>query len=313
MVVLCVPCVVWGQKQPKVIHAYFFVYQASERRMKQSDGRGLERFKDENLARLFDLERAKRTVDTLMRILKFDSIDTVTYIGERCSRNSLNEAFSNLSCNDSDIVIFYYSGHGHADTRENYKLPVMSMKYYDTIPDKLRKYAVPVYSIVERLKRCGAYLNFVIADCCNDKYIRDTVLGTQNWEIDPEESPCGNSGKHPHSLTVSICAAEKGSITHLETGHYKLKKMEEIYDSLINGPCPKDYLVGNWFTELLTSEVCRSITMESNTTTMSLTTMMENIKQGLDIYVDGYHYLQRRLGRMDKYEKYNPYFEITFW
>lgn len=277
-----------------------------------SEGEALNRYQYEDSARKCDLEYAIKSINVLKDKFQFDSIAAHYFIGESCSKNGLDSAYTMLDCRDSDIVIFYYSGHGHSHTDTLNRLPVMSMSSHNSPIKMIRKNSVPVTSIIDWLKKKGAYLNFIIADCCNTEIENDwSGIASTDWNPEvttktfhQKKDTCHIIDTCPkrHCLVITLCAAEKGYSTSVEI------------NSLV-----KNSSLGSWFTRSLTSNFDNHLARERSnssskySTKFSLNSLMNSVKADLDDYVQGYNFVQRRQGRKEIQKSYSPFYQITFW
>lgn len=93
------------------------------------------------------------------------NVEFYTYAGEDCSRENLLNTIKNMRCSSNDIIIFYYSGHGVRNPKDESPFPQMCLKYgaYDEAK------FVAVHTVVEMLEKKNAHLTLVLTDCCNSE------------------------------------------------------------------------------------------------------------------------------------------------
>lgn len=89
------------------------------------------------------------------------SSDIQDYYGTRTTPENCKDAIQNLKCDDKDIIVFYYIGHG---TRaKDDPTPYPQMLLASTNIDKF----IPLSWVNDQLKKKGARLAVTIGMCCN--------------------------------------------------------------------------------------------------------------------------------------------------
>ena len=83
----------------------------------------------------------------------------------RFCRNSLLDVLNNLSCNEDDIVFFYYSGHGLRAENESSQYPemILQVPYGEVSPNDL----YPLYNVYQKIRNKNPRLAIVLGDLCN--------------------------------------------------------------------------------------------------------------------------------------------------
>ncbi len=293
--------------QTKTVHAFYFIY-ANNDTINAAKSDSVEARK-ENCTRNLDLLRAKKTVSEIGEKFGYTVLHKV-YSGELCSKECVYDCLESLHCEDSDIVVFYYSGHGISVMDKKDSLPVMTMKYHNN-PMDIKKNAVPVNAIVNRLRLSGAHLNFVISDCCND----NCWAGNRNGVYIEDKSSNKNDHKNSHRLVVAITAANKGASTYYDIPSDE--KYERINDSIMNDVKSDNYsrvgqyddFTASWFTYGLYKDMRYCLVLKEGDTWFSLNNLMNRIKKKLDQFVDGYNYTKK----VESFEKFKPSYRITFF
>lgn len=87
--------------------------------------------------------------------------DIQDYYGYMTSPENCKAAVESLQCEEDDIVVFYYIGHGARSQHDNSKYPQMCLA--QNYEDKF----VPLQWVSETLKSKKTRLNVVIGMCCN--------------------------------------------------------------------------------------------------------------------------------------------------
>jgi hypothetical protein len=104
-------------------------------------------------------------------------VDTV--FGDRFSKAAVETAIKKLNPSSSDIVVFYYTGHGFS----NPSFPAKKYSFLDLRDPRIRprpnprEHSLNIEDIYNQIKSKGARLNLVIADCCNDNIEQTNLVG----------------------------------------------------------------------------------------------------------------------------------------
>lgn len=94
------------------------------------------------------------------------SFDKIEIDDKSFNKANVDKAVANLSPENNDIVIFFYSGHGFRWSNQVSKYPFLSMRYSDYTPIN-NTTTISLEEIYNNLKIKGARLTMVIGDCCN--------------------------------------------------------------------------------------------------------------------------------------------------
>ncbi|MBK7639972.1 MAG: caspase family protein [Bacteroidetes bacterium] len=94
------------------------------------------------------------------------SFDKIEIDDKSFNKANVDKAVANLSPENNDIVIFFYSGHGFRWSNQVSKYPFLSMRYSDYTPIN-NTTTISLEEIYNNLKVKGARLTMVIGDCCN--------------------------------------------------------------------------------------------------------------------------------------------------
>lgn len=89
--------------------------------------------------------------------------DNQEFFGNRLTPQNCKDAITSLKCDENDIIVFYYIGHGTHAAAENNPFPQMMM---GVSWDKER-YFIPLQWAHDQLKSKGARLCVTIGMCCN--------------------------------------------------------------------------------------------------------------------------------------------------
>lgn len=134
---------------------------------------------------------------------------------------------------ENDRIIFYFSGHGAYENKENYLLPV------DSYNDDISATCVSINQILGKLKDSLCEKNLLFLDCCHSGF----EPGTDTKEIDKNflaDELIYNSKDERYTLGFASCKSNQTSITHpaLKNGvwsHFLIKALNgdagSIYES----------------------------------------------------------------------------------
>lgn len=113
------------------------------------------------------------------------NVEYYAYSGEDCSNENLFNAIRHIRCTPKDIIIFYYSGHGVRNPKDESPFPQMCLKYSAYDENKF----VAVHTVIELLEKKNAHLTLVLTDCCNSmaevvssKGLLASAKGTSKYE-----------------------------------------------------------------------------------------------------------------------------------
>lgn len=143
---------------------------------------------------------AKNVIKTFTDVADFLNLKTVvdSVYGNNYGRASVEKALKKLNAiqRPTDIVIFYYSGHGFTDSLK----PKMNYPFLDLLDPQQKPRPSPydstlnIEDIYTRIKNKPGRFKLVISDCCNDKIVRlqkdsivpqpvkkDVVSAKWNW------------------------------------------------------------------------------------------------------------------------------------
>ncbi|MDR2410916.1 MAG: caspase family protein [Bacteroidales bacterium] len=96
------------------------------------------------------------------------TLNSAYYNDYLCTKETLLEALKDLKCQPSDVVIFYYSGHGGRAVEDTSVFPQLTFDNYDSE-------TYPLYKIDEQIASKHPAFRLVIADCCNSEVPGMTV------------------------------------------------------------------------------------------------------------------------------------------
>ena len=134
---------------------------------------------------------------------------------------------------ENDRIIFYFSGHGAYENKENYLLPV------DCYIDDINDTSVSIKQILGKLNKSFCERNLLFLDCCHSGF----EPGTDTKEIDKNflaEELIYNSKNEEYTIGFASCKNNQTSITHpvLKNGvwsHFLIKALNgdagSIYES----------------------------------------------------------------------------------
>jgi hypothetical protein len=90
-----------------------------------------------------------------------------TIAGNNYFIKNVKEAIANLNPNPNDIVVFYYTGHGFRIEKDTRQAPYIDLRHKVDKTFKLTDNSLSMEDIFALVKKEGARLNLVLADCCN--------------------------------------------------------------------------------------------------------------------------------------------------
>jgi hypothetical protein len=159
------------------------------------------------------------TYKTFSQVAEFLGIQFVPKIiyGKDFSKVNVDKAIDAIRPQPSDIVVFYYSGHGFANTKDGYRYPYMDLR------DKSfqmfgGQYTLNIEAVYQKIRSKGARLNIVFSDCCNNDPSQTTnissdVATTRSSSIGWSMENCQALFMNPKPTSVLMTAASKGELS----------------------------------------------------------------------------------------------------
>ncbi|MDB5201295.1 MAG: caspase family protein [Ferruginibacter sp.] len=114
---------------------------------------------------MLDKDRTLKTFKDLSEFLGI-GFEQQTIFGSNYSKQNVEKAVAAIQPSQKDIVVFYYSGHGFKDTKQNRDFPNMALSNKGYEDAMLNSWNIEdVYNLI---RQKGARFNLVISDCCNN-------------------------------------------------------------------------------------------------------------------------------------------------
>ncbi len=137
--------------------------------------------------------------------------------GTYFSKKNVDLALSSLKPGPTDIVVFYYSGHGYNDTKSSALYPFLDLrdKSYQNVGGE---FTINIETIYNNIKAKGGRLNLVVSDCCNSDPFKTNNISTDGpttrtssigWNMNNCKALFMNNT--PFSLLIT--AAAKGELS----------------------------------------------------------------------------------------------------
>jgi len=139
-----------------------------------------------------DMRRASETFTGLTNFLGI-KIYPKTISGKEYNKQNIQAAINNLKPSASDIVVFYYSGHGFKIPEKPRRFPNLKLKNFRNDRSNFRdsmtwikkdrqdniSYSLNIEDIFNSIKKKGARFNLVLSDCCNNDIFSENAKGTK--------------------------------------------------------------------------------------------------------------------------------------
>lgn len=134
--------------------------------------------------------------------------------GNNYSKQNVDKALAGLNPASNDIVVFYYTGHGFGDMKDNYLFPHLDLRNdYSKKPGD--PYQLSMEDIYKTIKSKGARFNLVMSDCCNSEIGKppnqsSKVNKTRGTSMDWNMNNCVSLFLSPKPYSILLTAASKG-------------------------------------------------------------------------------------------------------
>jgi hypothetical protein len=165
---------------------------------------------------LVDKDATYKVFSQVAEFLEIQFVPTVID-GKTFSKANVEKAINGIRPSPSDIVVFYYSGHGFNYDKEGYRFPYLDLR------DKSfqifgGQYTLNIESIYQKIKAKGARMNLVLSDCCNNDpsqaaNISTDAASTRTSSIGWDMDNCRNLFMNPQRISILMTAAQKGELS----------------------------------------------------------------------------------------------------
>jgi Caspase domain len=159
----------------------------------------------------------KRAVETFKGLTDFMGIKmiTKTISGDDYSKKNVQAAITNLKPMNTDIVVFYYTGHGFRKENTD-RFPNIKLKTHHTSRQDVLNNSLSMEEVFTMVQKKGARFNLVLSDCCNsDIEITNITTGTKPGNTKSsgilwDEDNCRNLFLNKTPASILATAADNG-------------------------------------------------------------------------------------------------------
>ena len=163
-----------------------------------------------------DKDATYKTFSQLAEFMQIQFVPKVIF-GKDFTKVNVDNAINAINPNPADIIVFYYSGHGFAYTKDNYQFPYLDLR------DKAfqnfgGEFTLNMEDIYKRVQSKGARLNLVLSDCCNadpsqSNTISTDVATTRTSSIGWNMENCKALFMDAKPTSILMTAASKGELS----------------------------------------------------------------------------------------------------
>jgi hypothetical protein len=161
----------------------------------------------------------KNTLDTYKELAEFLEIQFVPTVieGNAFSKVNVEKAINGMRPSPNDIVVFYYTGHGFSEQKDNYRFPYLDLRD-KTYQEYGGQYTMNMEAIYQKIKMKGARLNLVLSDCCNNDPSQSQNMTSEDPEtrvssIGWDKNKCIELFLNSKRMSVLATAAQKGELS----------------------------------------------------------------------------------------------------
>lgn len=234
-----------------------------------------------------DLQRMAETFKYLTGFLGIQ-YSVTTIWGANFNKKNVETTISKLKPSDSDIVIFYYSGHGFRKQEEKRRFPYMKLKTFHTSKKDVYANSLNIEDIYNKLRLKPARLNLVLSDCCNDDIITTNATGTKpgktkSSNIDWSEDNLRTLFLNENPMSILAWSAQNGqrASSNNEFGSF----FSYYFKISVENYCSKLQRFATW--DLVFKDVQKQTIFKAKHTYCSKPYITENIcKQDPDYKID---------------------------
>lgn len=231
--------------------------------------------KEIGISTALDIKRITELFNSICQYLGIKMLSTVI-TGKSFGKTGVQTAITNLRPLSSDIVIFYYSGHGFRIPEKPRNYPNLKLKNVKTLRANFRdsiawargsreaniSQSMNIQDIFNTITKKGARMNLVISDCCNDDIFSVNAKGTKpsgtkssgvQWNEENIRSLFLN--KNPMSVLVTAAAEGERAASEDNFGGfftYYLKTSLEAHCSKLKSNVSWDQVLQQAKTQTIT-------------------------------------------------------------
>jgi hypothetical protein len=139
-----------------------------------------------------NIQRITETFSELTNFLGIKLLSTLI-AGKQYSKKNIEDALKKLMPAPTDIVVFYYAGHGFSIPEKPRRFPNLKLKNFPTVRENFRDslawarqsrkdnitYSMNIEDIFNTIKAKKGRFNLVISDCCNDDIFSVSPKGSK--------------------------------------------------------------------------------------------------------------------------------------
>lgn len=163
-----------------------------------------------------DKDATYKTFSQLAEFMQIQFVPKIIY-GKEFSKVNVDNAINAIHPGPTDIVVFYYSGHGFNSNQEKTRYPYLDLRD-KTFQNFGGAYTLNIEDIYKRIKSKGARLNLVVSDCCNAdpsaaSIVTSDFASTRNSSIGWNMENCRALFMNSKPTSILMTAAAKGELS----------------------------------------------------------------------------------------------------
>ena len=163
-----------------------------------------------------DRDATRATFGEVAEFLGIQFVPTIIE-GASFSKVNVEKAINALKPGPNDIVVFYYSGHGFSDARDDYRFPYMDLRD-KTYQQFGGQYTMNMEAVFQKIKAKGARLNLILSDCCNNdprqtNNVSSEAPSTRTSSIGWDKNKCLALFMNQRRTSILMTAAQKGELS----------------------------------------------------------------------------------------------------
>lgn len=120
-----------------------------------------------------DLERWQKELRSIAQHTQLNLNEKI-FSGDNFNKNKTAAYLKDLKVNDSDAMLFYFSGHGYRTFQKKTRWPFLTFEYY--------KQGLDIQWIIQTIRDKNPRFALIMSDCCNN-FMENGLFGNETKNV----------------------------------------------------------------------------------------------------------------------------------